>query len=76
MFGQITQGRGFRQCLFRGKEKVSVEKAAHLHRAQRAQAIWVRFTWDWAGRSCGARHQQAEVGTRPVVTCDRLRWPA
>ena len=32
VFGQIKQGRGFRQFLLRGLDKVNGEWSAHLHR--------------------------------------------
>ena len=42
VFGQIKQGRGFRQFLLCGLEKVNGEMVAGLHRPQPAEAVPVR----------------------------------
>ena len=42
VFGQIKQGRGFRQFLLRSQEKVNREVADHLHRTQSAEAVPLR----------------------------------
>ena len=42
VFGQIKQGRGFRQFLLRGLAKVNREWLAHLRRPQPAEAVLLR----------------------------------
>ena len=42
VFGQIKQGRGFRQFLLRGRAKVKPGVAAHLRRPQPAEAVPLR----------------------------------
>ena len=54
VFGQIKQGRGFRQFLLRGLEKVNGGMVADLHGTQPAQTVplWGQSaqesTWRWA----------------------------
>ena len=78
VFGQIKQGRGFRQFLLRGLEKVSGEWSLILHRPQPAQTVplWggsaSRNTDQQVCRKCpehrqGGRHSEAYETIGPSV---------
>ena len=59
VFGQIKQGRGFRQFLLRGLEKVNGEWSADLHGPQPAQTVplWGQSAQESTGRWASPTHQ-------------------
>ena len=66
VFGQIKEGRGFRQFLLRGLEKVNGEWSLICHRPQPAQTIPLRST--------GPRMSMGHAANRARWDVSRTGW--